>query len=67
MTAANTSIIDRDLSFYQASLETETRIMRSCRGGSDEYIAKDCQTAAEEVLKALQRYRLALHIAGRIE
>jgi hypothetical protein len=58
-------IIDRDIDFYIASLETEVRIQR--RGGRDESLAIDCVRAASEVLQALRRYRLALHLAGRLD
>jgi hypothetical protein len=60
-------IIDRDIDFYLASLETETRILRSCRGAKDEDIASACFCAARDVLHALRRYRGALEAAGRID
>jgi hypothetical protein len=61
------SIIDRDIDFYSGSLEQEKRIMRSCAGAKDEQIAADCAKAATEVLQALRRYRIALHLAGRLD
>jgi hypothetical protein len=60
-------IIDRDIDFYIASLETEVRIQRSCGGGRDDSLAIDCVRAASEVLQALRSYRKALHLAGRLD
>jgi hypothetical protein len=60
-------IIDRDIDFYLASLETEERILRSCRGGRDEQIAAYCCDTAMAVVQALKSYRKALEDAGRID
>ena len=60
-------IIDRDIDFYLASLETEQRIQRSCRVGRDEAIAVNCCDTAFDVVAALKAYRKALEIAGRID
>jgi hypothetical protein len=60
-------IIDRDIDFYIASLETEERIQQECPGGRDLSFAFDCANAARDVVQALRRYRLSLHLAGRLD
>ena len=59
------SIIDRDIQFYLASLESEQIGQRTCLTASEDRAAL-CVVTAENVVNALQQYRRALARCGRV-